>query len=154
MSAEVYEFKEAAEPCCGEVEGIRPHIPPGIYQLAYLGHYTMFFIKAPKVVLRFRVIDQGSCFGIELERFYNVKRLVGKKGKNGRFKVGSSSDLVLEFCRVSTGRITRLDRLPLGTMKSVIIRGIVGTVETNRNQKTLPELMKYSKVKELIGIET
>lgn len=138
----------------GVIEGLRPHIPPGIYQLAFISHHTMIFCRGPKVVLRFRVIEQGPHFGVELERFYNVRQLLGKSGKNGRFKVGSSSDLVLEFCRVAYDRITRLDRLPLSAMKNFIIKGVVHTVVKNRNQKTLPDVLQYSVVKELIGIES
>lgn len=137
-----------------EIEGLRPLIPPGTYRLAYIGHYTMVFCRAPKVVLRFRVIENGPSFGVVLERFYNVKKLKGKPGKNGSFKVGASSDLVYEFCLISTGRISRLDRLPLSLMKNAIIIGEVHTVKNNRNQKSLPELMRYSVIKELTGVES
>jgi hypothetical protein len=152
MSAKIVQLQ--TEQSGGVIEGLRPHVIPGVYQLAYLGYSTMLFCKKPKVILRFRVVTMGEYFGVELERFYNVRRLIGKPGKNGRFKVGASSDLVLEFCRVSVGRINRLDRLPLSTLKNSIILGEVHTVETNRNQKDLPELLKYSVIKELTGIES
>jgi hypothetical protein len=32
-------------------------------------------------------VDQGTYFGTELERWYNVKRLIGKAGNSGHFQV-------------------------------------------------------------------
>lgn len=154
MSGQVVQLNQQGNQEGGVVTGLRPLIPPGTYRLAYIEHYTMVFCKAPKVVLRFRVVDMGSCFGVELERFYNVQKIIGKPGKKGRFKVGASSDLVLEFCRVCADRIDRLDRLPLSLMNNSVILGDVHTVERNRKQKSLPELLKYSVIKELTGIDT
>ena len=154
MSGQVINITNESEKGDGVVEGLRPHIPPGEYQLAFMRHHTTMFCGAPKVVLRFRVTTMGPYFGIELERFYNARRLLGKVGKNGRFKVGSSSDLVLEFCRVAQDRITRLDRLPLSVMKNYIIKGVVHSVAKNRNQKELPEIMQYSVIRELTGTES
>lgn len=154
MSGQVVQLNQQGNQESGVVTGLRPLIPPGTYKLAYIEHYTMMFCKAPKVVLRFRVVDMGGCFGVELERFYNVQRLIGKPGKKGRFKVGASSDLVFEFCQVCSDRIDRLDRLPLSLMNNFVTLGDVHTVERNRKQKNLPELLKYSVIKELTGIDT
>lgn len=154
MSVNVLRMDEHQESSCAVVEGLRPLIPPGVYQLAYIDHYTTLFRKAVKVVMRFRVVDQGEYFGVVLERFYNAKRLIGKAGKNGRFKIGPSSDLLREFCSVAAGRVTRLDRLPLSAMKNWIIKGEVHTVEQSWRQEEIPQCARYSVIRKLIGVET
>lgn len=152
MSAQVVKVDSWSDSAAGIIEGVRPLIPPGDYQLAFVGHHTMIFCRAPKVALRFRVIDQGPHFGTELERFYNVRRLVGKQGKNGKFKIGASSDLLLEFCRCAPDRVARLDRLPITALKQHIVIGEVHTVDRNRNQVELPEPLRYSVIKALKGV--
>jgi len=153
MSANVLRMGEYQDSACAVVEGIRPLVPDGAYQLAYIDHRTMLFRKAAKVVIRFRVVDQGPYFGMVLERFYNADRLIGKVGKNGRFKIGPSTDLYREFCSVAAGRVTRLDRLPLTAMKNWIIRAEVHTVGQSWRQEEIPEGAKYSVIRKLLGVE-
>lgn len=156
MTAQVLKVVDWQEPGKGDgsVFGLRPLIPTGLYQLAYLGYSTMYFVRQPKVVMRFRVLNHGPYFGVELERFYNVMRLIGKPGKNGNFKARASSDLVLDFCTVTVGRVSRLDRLPLTKMSNLILIGQVRTVAKNHSQRDLPELLKYSVVANLVGVES
>jgi hypothetical protein len=129
-----------------------PLIPEGIYSMVYVAHETRcFFGRSFKVVLWYRVLDFGDHFNTVLPRYYNVRRLIGKPGRNGGFAPGRSSDFVREFCRVSTGRITRLDRLPLSSLQNTIIRARVRTVSEDGKQKALPDSLHYSVIGEVLG---
>jgi hypothetical protein len=129
-----------------------PLIPEGVYSFAFVAHEThRFFNRSDKAVLWFRVLDFGDHFNKVLPRYYNVRRLIGKPGRNGNFAVGRSSDLLREFCCVSTAPITRLDRLPLTTLQNVTVRARVRVVSKDGYQKALPETLHYSVVDEIVG---
>ena len=65
-----------------------PSIPDGNYQLRFDYYETaIHFGKACKVILHFTVLDFGKYFETKLSRYYTVERLIGKHGKNGRFKI-------------------------------------------------------------------
>jgi hypothetical protein len=65
-----------------------PLVAPGTYSLVFVRRRTaVLFGSAAKIALRFRIVDQGTYFGTELERWYNVKRLIGKAGNSGHFQV-------------------------------------------------------------------
>lgn len=131
-----------------------PFVPAGVYSLVYIAHEThKFFNRSCKAVFWFRITDYGEHFGKVIPRYYNVKRLVGKPGRSGQFVPGRSSDFLREFCRVSTARIVRLDRLPLTDFQRVQIRARVRVVSQDAKQRELPDALRYSVVDELIGLE-
>lgn len=100
-----------------------PLIPAGVYSVAFVAYEThKFFSRSLKAIFWFRIVDYGEHFGKVIPRYDNVKRLVGKPGRNGQFVPGRSSDFLREYCRISTGRITRLDRLPLTDFQKALIR--------------------------------
>lgn len=68
-------------------------IPPGIYELEYMRHYTGIIHGGPKVALWFRVVTVGEYFHTQLARYYHVNSI----GKNRSFKAGWHSDLVREY---------------------------------------------------------
>lgn len=138
----------------GPIFSIEPGVvvPPGVYQMAFVSSRTaMMFQRAAKLALRFRIVDPGPHFGVELERWYNVQKLLGPQGKGGRFKPGRNSDFVREYLTLFPGEVNRLDRMSFKPFRSTVVRARVDTVKSNRGQKVLPDLMHYSVVRELLG---
>jgi hypothetical protein len=135
----------------GVLDGVRPAlIAPGEYDLLYLYHETgmLFAGKAPKLSLWFKVVTLGPFLDAKVARYYNVKRLLSKPGKRGRFAVGWHSELVLDYARLF-GLPRRVDRLSLDGLKGVVVRGTVRTVRTNWKQKPMPECLTYSVIDSL-----
>lgn len=133
---------------------LMPLVKPGVYSMAYDRHETRkFFGNAQKVVFWFRIVEFGDAFEKVVPRFYNVKRIKGKPGKNGDFVPGRNSDFLREYCGLFTNPIHRLDRLSLSVYRNVIIKGRVRTTERNRRQRELPDILKYSVVEELLEVE-
>jgi len=132
-----------------------PTIPDGNYQLRFDYYETaIHFGKACKVILHFTVVDFGEAFETKLCRYYTVERLIGKPGRNGRFKIkGQTSCLITEFlnCHPDADIPKRLDRLPMSSWKGKIIIGFVSTVTQNSHQKRLHEIQRYSRIKELLS---
>ena len=132
-----------------------PSIPDGNYQLRFDYYETaIHFGKACKVILHFRVLDVGKFFETKLCRYYTVERLIGKPGRNGRFKIkGQTSCLITEFlnCHPDADIPKRLDRLPMSCWKGKIVMGFVSTVTQNSHQKRLHEIQRYSRIKELLS---
>ena len=128
-----------------------PLIPEGVYEMGYLSHSTWTFKgRAPKVVIYFRITDPGEFFGVVLPAYYGVTKHKGKYGKSGDFKAGKSSNLFRDFCRVFPDRpAPRLDRIPLSNLASVIVRGQVVTVMRGSDQREIPEIARYSRVKSI-----
>lgn len=136
------------------VDELIPHVEDGVYTLTYVCHSTgTYFRNALKVAFWFRVVDPGQHFGKMIPRYYNVKRFKGKKGLNGAFVPGRSSDFIREYCTLFTNPINRLDRLPMTPFLNVLIKGKTRTVTRSGNQKNLPESLYYSVIDELIGID-
>lgn len=138
----------------GEIDGQLPAlIPPGEYQLT-LSHWTTYLLfgRAPKLTLWFRVVQQGKHFDALVPRHYNVKALKGRARRNGQFKAAAGCDLVREYARLlpSPGR---LDRIALQPLAVRVVVGRVDTVKHARDQKELPQCVRYSVVRELLRVE-
>ena len=132
-----------------------PLVEPGTYSLVFVRHHTaVLFGNAPKIALRFRIVDQGTHYGTELERWYNVKRLIGKAGNGGRFQVTARSDFVLEYLTLFTEQVKRLDRISMRPFKHCMIKGRIDTVKQNSKQRKLPDLLQYSVIRELLETGT
>jgi hypothetical protein len=134
---------------------LRSHVDPGIYRLSFVKSRTTLLYgrkNAPKLALTFRIQDMGPFYGVELERWYNVKRLIGKPGKSGRFKVGPGSEFVREYLTLFPAPAKRLDRMSFKPFRSAIITGRVETVTTNSKQQQLPEPLHYSIIRELLEV--
>jgi hypothetical protein len=130
-----------------------PLVKPGIYTVSYSYHETrMYFGKQPKVAFWFKVLDFGEYFEVEIPRFYNVRRFKGKIGVNGLFVPGRSSDFLREYCQLFPEKVGRLDRIPLAAFKDTPIKVRVRTVERDRRQKNLAQVLKYSVIEEIIGL--
>ena len=140
--------------CDGFIDGGLPAlIPPGEYQLAATHWQTYrFFGRAPKLAIWFRVVTPGEHFETKLARHYNCKDLVGKPGRNGRFKVAAGSDLVRDYARLLE-LPGRFDRFDLQSLTRRIIAGRVDTVTTTARQQQLAPAVRYSVVRELLRVD-
>jgi hypothetical protein len=128
-----------------------PLVPPGTYRLAFVSYRTaLVYGRAHKVALRFQIIDQGDSYGVQIDRWYNAKRIIGKPRKNGNFQVGRHSDFLREYLTLFPDQVKRLDRISFKPYKSHVITGRIETVTKNAKQQPLPELMQYSIVRELL----
>lgn len=138
-----------------ELDGDRPAlIEPGEYELRFDHYETLIlFGRAQKLVLWFTVVTMGPYFDtVRLPRFYNVTRIIGRPGRNGRFKVGFRSEFLREFCTLFPVKLpARLDRIPMSLYSNAIIVGRVRTVTKDREQRDIPEPLKYSVIEELTG---
>jgi len=130
-----------------------PTIPEGIYRAAFSHHETAFVFKTPKVFLWFRIIDPGPCFDRLVYGAYRARGLKGKPGKNGGFKLSAGGRLFKTICRILQIK-RRPDRLSLRDLRHRILRVQIGTVTKDYQQQDLPEVCRYSVVKELVGADT
>ena len=131
-------------------DDLPPLVRPGLYQMAFVDFKTamMFMGKAPKVIMTFRIVTMGEFFGIELNRYYNVKRIYGKPQRHGRFKPSSQGDFLREYMTLFNGKVSRLDRIPMSFFENVLIEGKVETVTRSRG-KDIPKQLQYSVINEL-----
>ncbi len=104
-------------------------------------------------MLWFKIITMGSPYfdAVKLARFYNVKRIIGRPGRNGRFKVGFHSDFMREYCRLFRPP-TRLDRISMSAFERQIIVGKAKTVTRGSDQTKIPEALRYSVLEELVSV--
>jgi hypothetical protein len=138
----------------GEVVGDMPALlPPGRYQLA-LDYWktSNLFGRAPKLALWFKVVDQGTHFGLLVPRYYNVVALKGKPGRSGQFKASHGGDLARDYARL-LALPTRFDRFNLQALKQHIVIGNVATVTADSRQKALAPASHYSVVRQLERLE-
>ena len=124
-------------------------LPPGVYRLRFDDWETVnYFNRQPKVVCRFTVCSEGNSFGTKLTRWYNVKALVGKPRRCGRFKVAWGQDLAREYMAlVST--IRRKDGIAMSKLKPLLLEGMVETVTADRRQRALHPALQYSVIRQL-----
>ncbi len=117
-----------------------PLVAPGIYRLGFVGYRTaLVYRKAPKVALMFSIVDQGDYYETEVSRWYNVKRLIGKPGKSGKFQIGRYSDFLREYLTLFPDAVDRLDRISFKPFRSNVITGRIETVTKNSRQQPLPD---------------
>jgi len=88
---------------------------------------------------------------VRVPRFFNVDRLVGKPGKNGRFSVSSTRDFPREFLSLFNYQARRKDRYPMSLFNGVTIEAQVVTVKKARGIE-IPEQLRYSKIQRLIKV--
>lgn len=127
-----------------------PILAEGLYELAY-SHYetaTLFNGRRPKLIVWFRI---ATTLNVLLPRYYNVKALVGKPGRDGRFKTGWRTDLVREYTNL-LGAPQRLDRIYWRQLESCIVTGRVRTVDTDFRQRKIHRDLRYSVIAELVSV--
>ena len=108
-------------PTISAFDDLPPLVKPGIYELAFVDYRTanMFMGKAPKIVMTFRIVSMG--------KFHGFMR---------------------EYMTLFTGRVSRLDRIPMSLFENVLIEGRVSTV-TRAQGRDIPKELQYSTISEL-----
>jgi hypothetical protein len=130
-----------------------PLVAPGDYQVAFVDWWTGFlFFKAPKLGLTFQIVTPGSYFGAKVTRWYNVRKLIGRYGKRGRFQVGRRSEFLADYARF-IGMPSRTDRVSVTHFASLILLAKIETVTVNHKQKQIADPLRYSVIRELIRVE-
>jgi hypothetical protein len=142
----------------GIVEGDdQPLIAEGTYRAVYVRSTTMLmrmFGNAPKLFLDFRIVDPGEAFGTTVSRFYRVKSLSSKPGRNGAFRLAKRSELYLMLCRLATARL-RPDRISVKELlRGRVLVVKVRTVKVDYRQRPLPPALFYSVVDDVLGADT
>jgi hypothetical protein len=141
---------EADDNACVVEDDRYPLLPPGRYRVLFDHWQTiMLFARAPKLALWFVISEPGEAFGKRIAKFYNVSRVVGRPGRNGRFRVGKRSHLVKDFYRLLPDRVQRLDRLPISAFGQSELVAEVRTVESDFQQSKLPQALTYSVINKL-----
>jgi len=133
-------------------DAIKPLIPAGEYVASFSHYETKRMFKTPKLFLHFEVMDPGPHYGTKLYSVFRASGLIGKEGKNGRFKVRTRSELFLTLCRLQPNAV-RPDRISLRSFKGALFRVRVRTVEKDYRQRALPEFLRYSVVDSILSIE-
>ncbi|MDC0178332.1 hypothetical protein OAI75_00855 [Woeseiaceae bacterium] len=126
-------------------------VPPGEYQLAFMGQETKYIFRSQKLYMHFRIVDFGPHFEKKVTRYYGV-RIIGKPRKSGRFKAGWHSDLMTEYVSLFGRLPKRTSEIPITPYKKHILLGRVETVTNNRVRRPYPELLHYSRVAELLRV--
>jgi hypothetical protein len=126
-------------------------IPDGTYQAVFLHHETHPSFRSAKVFLHFRIVDLGPGYEKSLYRAYRAKRIEGKPGRGGRFRLHPRSELFLMLCRVNGVR-ARPDRVSTSWLKGLLLEVRTRTVTHDFRQRPLAEFMRYSVVDDVIQV--
>ena len=130
-----------------------PIVMPGEYDLKFTSYRTgTLFGRQPKLILGFSILNMGDYFQTEINRYYNIKKFLGKPGKNGNFVPSFYGDFVREYSKLFDMPI-RLDRIPMSHFEKHIFTGKVKTVCRNSSKVKIPKGCQYSVVEKLIGIK-
>ncbi len=97
-----------------------PLLPEGEYLMAYTHHETAVVFKTPKVFVHLRITEPGPHLNQRLYAPYRVTELIGRPGKNGRFKLRHRSELYLTLCWLYEARRLRPDRVSLRDLKRLL----------------------------------
>jgi len=147
---------EEAEGPVGSVDGA---------QLIREGNYSAVFVRcttislkmfggACRLILDLRIVDPGEAFGTIICKFYRLKRLTSKPGRNGSFVVGKRAEVFLTLSRLTPHKL-RPDRLsPKEVLRGHILAVKVRTVTTDYRGRPLAPALHYSVVDEIERICT
>lgn len=136
----------------GQISDYRPTIPDGHYISAYRHYATVNYQGQPKVVVCFAILE-GPHEKTLLERWYNVKRLIGPPKQAGNYEAKFVSDLHREFVAVA-GRVpARLDRISYFSFRDLPIEITTRTVKRDNRGVVLPVGLQYSVISQVIGVK-
>jgi hypothetical protein len=127
-------------------------IPDDQYEVRFLHHETSnrAFGGANKVYLHFSVVEPGSYFGTHLIGCYNVRNLLSKPKKNGKFALGKRSKLLLELLRLHPD--VSIDAISLKPLTRLTIMVRTRTVTKDYQQRALPLQLHYSVIDEMVSV--
>jgi hypothetical protein len=133
-------------------------IPEGSYQAKFLYHETsnIFTRKegnirtGGKLYLWFEILPfySNEINSTKLFRSYNVASLVGKKGRNGKFRMTRGKWFVRDYERL-IGDIKRGDRISPRAFASKVFQVKVTTVKFNQDKKKWCDASRYSVIEEV-----
>ena len=125
-------------------------IPKGIYSACIVDASTklFYFGRSPKVVLTFRILDQGPYFEKLVRGFYAVKRIKGKARRNGEFEAGPRSRLLRDISKLIDSR-PPTDHIPASVIQAAVFEIEVRRVERAAGEE-LAESMQYAVVDRII----
>ena len=128
-------------------------IPEGDYEATLTHYYTCNIHGDDKVVFLFTIIDFGDYHNVIIPRFYPVKRVIGKKGMNGRFipKCSPTSAFIKDYYSMyPTAPKLRPDRVPMTKLMDKPYLITVGDVRHGSDKKKVhPEQVIYSTIREV-----
>lgn len=128
-------------------------VEEGIYDFRFHHYETVKYGRDSKIVLTFSIVTVGSSFfESRLPKWYPVRWVAKHRKKSGQFKVGYHQDFLADYTRLF-GRPQRLDRISFEPFRRCIVRGRVETVKTNSRQKAIPPELRYSVIRDLIGVD-
>lgn len=119
-------------------------VPEGEYEMTYVRHCINNIFKRWYCVIVFQITTFGEHFGKQLPRYYNCRR-IGPRSVTA----GPKSDLYREFY-VAANRRPQKRRIPISEFKDRRLIGRVQTVRSDRDQDTLPDALRYSKVAKIL----
>jgi len=129
--------------------GELPLLPSGKYEAVMKTWFTATLFKQTKVILVFTITD-GEYFGIDIPKYYNVKRHKGKAGKKGKFIAKPRGDFLKDFYKLlPLHSKVRYDQIPVTKLQQQPIEIRVGTVTKDYKQQEYAEQLKYSLVREV-----
>jgi len=133
------------------IEDDLPLVPPGEYVFQFVQYSTwLMFGRSPKLILDLSIVDHEMYTGVILKKYYNVKKLKGRHGRNGNFMASPKSNFMRDFFRVCPAYPPkRLDRIPMSRLEGIDIHGKVKTVTKGQDQKHIPEPLQYSVITEI-----
>lgn len=149
MSANVAQLKPPDPDDDTLIDTSIPHIlvPPDEYTLTYVRHQKFLYMgRQPKCLVVFRIMDYGPHFERRVPCFYRVRKFT----KDGRLVAGPRSRLVrdLQSCGIVS---KRQDRLGVGWLGGLLVKGKVSTVSKDGDGDSLCEASQYSVVVKLLG---
>ena len=125
-------------------------VPPGEYVLKHQSH-EIRFMRGWKLYMAFRIVNGQEHSGKKLFRYYNISYLSGPNGKR-KIKAGWYSNLMREFVGIFGEKPRRVDEIPLTRFNGHRFIGSVSTVAKNAKGRPIPELVRYSRVAELLRL--
>lgn len=125
-------------------------VKPGLYEVTLVKTWKGFLHgRAPKLILVFRILDEGPYYGRHLYRAYNVRGFTDRKEIIPK---GWHSDFVREYARLF-GVPHKLRDIGVRQYKSKVFSCRVRTVERDYKQRPLPEGMQYSIIDEILKVD-
>ena len=126
-------------------------VPPGEYVLMHESHGVRSIFKDWKLYMAFRIVDGQEHSGKKLFRYYNISYSSRPNGKQ-IIKAGWYSDLMREFVGLFDEKPRREDEIPLTRFNGHRFIGNVETVVKNAKGRPIPELVRYSRVAQLLRL--
>lgn len=132
------------------VGGNWPLLEEREYTAKLLFHVTnsSAFRGKPKVYFVFRLAEPGYS-NEKLFAAFNVKEIVGRPEKNGKFNLTRRQDLTLQLANLIPN--FRLDRISLRPLVDRLFTISVRTVVKDYKQRHLPMVLQYSVVDQILS---